>query len=114
MNIPCFFKTYGRDHLSVYKRGLKITYLCSLKVWIKPVSSLRRRRTLTLVSDVCEASPRYILVVGPQRTQRITGGAFGISFTTDWQINDVFFHRPIIASHEYSNLGTQLGSSRRI
>ena len=77
-------------------------------------NSLFSQCRLGRTGDVCEASPRYILVVGPQRTQRITGGAFGISFTTDWQINDVFFHRPIIASHEYLNLGTQLGSRTRI
>ena len=78
---------------------------------IKPVSSLLRRRTLTLVSDVCEISPRYILVVGPQRTQRITGGPFGISFITDWQINNVFFSQ---ANHApYSNLGTQLGAKNK-
>ena len=59
-------------------------------------SSLRRRRNLNSVSNVCEAAPD-ILVLSTRRTQRITGSAFRISFHPDWQIYNGFLNRPIIA-----------------
>ena len=37
---------------------------------------------------------------GPQRTQQITGSAFQIYFHPDWQIGNVFFDRPIMASNQ--------------
>ena len=36
------------------------------------------------------------IVVGPQRTQRIPGSAFGISLHPFWQIDNGFFLRPIM------------------
>ena len=38
-----------------------------------------------------------ILLLAPQRTQRITGSGFQISFRLDWQIDNGFFKRPIMA-----------------
>ena len=57
---------------------------------------------VTLVSNVCEAAPRSLLL-GLQRTQRITGSAFRISFHLDCQIDDGFLNRPI-----YSNPGVHM------
>ena len=34
----------------------------------------------------------------PQRTQRITGSAFRVSFHLDWQIDNGIFNRPILTS----------------
>ena len=34
---------------------------------------------------------------GPQRTQQITGSVFQIYFHPDWQFDNVFFDRPIMA-----------------
>ena len=51
------------------------------------------------VSNVCEAS-LISLFLAPQRTQWITGNAFRISFHPDWQMNNEFFNRPIIACTE--------------
>ena len=56
--------------------------------------SRRRRRNLTLVSGVCEAATISLMC---QRTQRITGSAFRISFYPDWQINNDVFNRPVMA-----------------
>ena len=52
--------------------------------------SLRRRRNSTPVSNVCKAAPKS-LFWAPQRTPRITGSAFGISFPSDWQIYNGLF-----------------------
>ena len=38
-----------------------------------------------------------ILVLFPQRTQRITGSAFRISFNLDWLMDNDIFNRPIMA-----------------
>ena len=38
-----------------------------------------------------------ILLLAPQRTQRITGSGFQISFRLDWQIDNGFVKRPIMA-----------------
>ena len=56
--------------------------------------SRRRRRNLTSVTGVCEAAPISLMW---QRTQRITGSAFRISFYPDWQINNYIFNRPVMA-----------------
>ena len=37
------------------------------------------------------------LVLDPRRTQLITGSAFRIFFRPNWQINNGFFNRPIMA-----------------
>ena len=55
--------------------------------------SRRRRRNLTSVSGLCEAAPISLIC---QRTQRITGSAFRISFYPDWQINNDIFNRPVL------------------
>ena len=49
---------------------------------------------------VCEAAPVYILVLGPQRTQRVTGNACRISLQPDWQIDNSFFDKEIMARNE--------------
>ena len=49
-------------------------------------SSLRRRRNLISISNVCE------------QTQRITGSAFQISCHPDWQLDYSCFNRLIVAS----------------
>ena len=49
-----------------------------------------------------------ILVLGSQRTQRITGSAFRISFQPDWQIDNGFFQQA--NRKAYSNPGTQMGA----
>ena len=38
-----------------------------------------------------------ILVLFPQRTQRINGSAFRISFNLDWLMDNDIFNRPIMA-----------------
>lgn len=53
-----------------------------------------------------------IFVLGPQWAQQITGNAFWVSFQLDWQINNGFISRPIMASthilvHKW---GPELGS----
>ena len=45
-------------------------------------------------------------ILGLQRIQRITGGAFRISFQSDWQIDNGFWNRP-------ANPGTQLGGAQQ-
>ena len=54
---------------------------CNLSGWVCS-SSLRRRRNLTLVSNVCEVAPRSFFW-GPSGLKQIT--AFQISFHPDWQ-----------------------------
>ena len=59
--------------------------------------SLRPRCNLILVSKVCETGSIDNLVLGSLRTQRIIENAFRVSFQPDWQINNGFFNRPIMA-----------------
>ena len=71
-------------------------------LWIVPCNitySLRRRRNLTPVSlsKVCEAAPISLFWAPPHRTQRITRKAFRISFQPDWQTDNGFLYRPIMA-----------------
>lgn len=47
-----------------------------------------------------------ILVLGPQRTSRITGSGFRISFHLDWQIDDDIHGA-------YSNPGTQVEAQNK-
>ena len=42
-------------------------------------------------------SSAEILGLGPQRIKRLTGSAFRISFHPEWQIDNGFFNRPIMA-----------------
>ena len=58
--------------------------------------SLRSRRNLTPASNVCEEAP-ISLFSAPKRAQEITGNAFRISLQHDWQIDNGFFHRLIMA-----------------
>ena len=58
--------------------------------------SLRSRRNLTPASNVCEEAP-ISLFSARKRAQEITGNAFRISLQHDWQIDNGFFHRLIMA-----------------
>ena len=58
--------------------------------------SLRRRRNLTPASNVCEEAP-ISLFWAPKGAQEITGNAFRISLQPDWEIDNGFFHRLIMA-----------------
>ena len=71
----------------------------------------RRRRNLTLVSGVCEAAPISLMC---QRTQRITGSAFPISFYPDWQINNDIFNRPVLKMARTQILVHRWGPRTRI
>ena len=58
----------------------------------------RWKSTLTPFCYVCEGgSYAGVLVLGFERTRPITESAFRISFQSDWQIDNDFFNRPIMA-----------------
>ena len=53
-------------------------------------SSLRRKRNLTSVSNVCETAPRFLFWVPKGLNSLINESASRISFHPDWQIeNDI-------------------------
>ena len=69
-----------------------------MRIWILMLgfkglikTSLCRRRNLTSVSSA------DILALGPQRTQRITGNTIRIFLQPDWQNDNSFSKRPIMA-----------------
>ena len=45
-------------------------------------------------------SRSQILVLSPQRTQKITGNVFRISFKPYWEIDNFFLNRPTMARTE--------------
>ena len=104
-------QTYTTNKIS---KVLKIRLECSTKknrghLVSPPVSitfSLPRRRNLTAARRL--RSSAAILVLGPQRTQRINGSMFIISLQTDRQINNGFFNRPAIARSQIAVNGCAL------
>ena len=54
-----------------------------------------------------------ILVLFPQRTQRITGSAFRISFNLDWLMDNDIFNRPIMARTQLNHWYTGGDSEQR-
>ena len=70
--------------------------------------SLLRRRNLTAARRL--RSTAAILVLGPQRTQRINGSMFIISLQTDRQIDNGFFNRRAIARSQIAVNGRGAGS----
>ena len=63
------------------------------------------------VTIVTSAKQHRYLVLGTQRTQRITGSAFRISFHPDWQIDNGLFNRPIMTRTKswYTGGGSKQG-----
>ena len=76
-----------------------------------PPYSLPHRRNLPSVRKLGLRNSADILVLVPQRTQRITESAFQISFHPDWQIDNGFFKRPIMA--RTSIPGTQVEAQNK-
>ena len=61
-----------------------------------PPYGLRHRCNLTSVSKVCDTAP-ISLVLASHWIQRIIGSACQIAFHPDWQIDNGFFQRPVMA-----------------
>ena len=90
---------YAPEKWGAWGRGsfdlvVRVCIRCLFIAWY----SLCSRRSLTSVSNVCEAAPVSIFwELGTQRTQRITARAFRISFLLDWQIDNGILNRLMMA-----------------
>ena len=81
-------------------------------VWHTLYGSLRRRRSLTSVSNVCEPLP-ISLFWAPNGFNELPGVRFEFPFNLIDKLTVVFFNRPIIA-HTQILSGTQVGPRTRI
>ena len=90
---------YAPEKWGAWGRGsfdlvVRVCIRCLFIAWY----SLCSRRSLTSVSNVCEAAQVSIFwELGTQRTQRITARAFRISFLLDWQIDNGILNRLMMA-----------------
>ena len=103
----------GIEKISLSSLDLKVSYKLfkptgeqinrvSIIYPIVVINSVCCRRNLTPVSSVCEAAPLSLFCAGHGLNElpRITGNALRISLQPDWQINNGFFNRPIMARSE--------------